>query len=74
MHGRTSHAQTQHKQATTQVHKGLKSAHNATQDVKGNVYVQLTWTASSQKEERVAANGITNGGGNNAMGSSKARG
>ena len=73
MHGRTSHTRTQHKQATTQVHKRLKSAHDATQDVKGNVYVQLTWTASSRKEEHVAAYGITNGGENSAMGSSKAR-
>ena len=73
MHGRTSHAQTQHKQATTRVHKRLKSAHNTTQDVKDNVYVQLTWTASSQKEKCVAANSIRNDGGNSAMGSSKAR-
>ena len=74
MHGRTSHAQKQHKQATTQVHKRLRSARDTTQDVKGNVYIQLTWTASSRKEERVAAYGITNGGGNGAMESSKARG
>ena len=39
MHGWTSYVQTQHKQATTQVYKRLKSAHDTTQDVKGNVYV-----------------------------------
>ena len=72
MHGQTSHAQTQHKQATTWVHKRLKSAHKETQDVKGNVYVQLLWTASSRKQERVTAYGITNGGGNGAMERSKA--
>ena len=73
MHGRTSHTRTQHKQATTRVHKRLRSAHDMTQDVKGNVYIQLTWTASSRKKERVAAYGITNGGGNGAMESSKTR-
>ena len=74
MHGWKSHARTQHKKATTRVHKRLKLARDTTQDVKGNVYVQLTWTASSRKEERVAAYGITNGGGNGAMESSKASG
>ena len=52
----------------------ISPAHNMTQDVKGNVYVHLTWTASSRKEECVDAYGITNGGEHSVMGSSKARG